>query len=198
MAKDTTIGIIGKGNVGSNIKKGLERAGYAVEMSGSDPASVEKVAKDSDMLVLAVPSNEMRNVLEECNGAYKGKILIDVSNVLTDDKEFAGDMNQSKAEELQSMAEGATVVKAFNTVFAPNMATGEANGDPLSLFVAGDDEKSRHMVEQLGKDMGFEPVDAGPLMNARYLEALGYLNITLGMKQGMGSDIGFRLVGKPE
>lgn len=194
MAEKPKIGIIGKGNVGSHLGDGLKKAGYEVEICGSDQKNVEQTARNNDMLILAVPPDQTRNVIDEFNGQHKGKILVDVTNVVDENGEFAGSMDQSKAEEVQSIARDATVVKAFNTVFADNMDTGQANGDRLSLFVAGDDEKSRMLVEQLGKDIGFDPVDAGPLKNARYLEALGYLNMQLGMKQGMGSEIGFRLI----
>lgn len=193
MAGKPHIGIIGDGNVGSNLQKGLSRAGYDVKTSGHEPEKVQKLAKDSDVLILAVPSTELKNVLDEFDGAHNGKVLVDVTNVVTGDFEYAGRLEQSKAEELQTWAKDAKVVKAFNTVFAPTMSEGQANGDRLSVFVAGDDERSREIVRTMAQDVGFDAVDAGPLKNARYLETLGYLNMTLGMKQNQGN-VGFRLV----
>ncbi|HRR27108.1 MAG TPA: hypothetical protein P5300_10465, partial [Acidobacteriota bacterium] len=61
-------------------------------------------------------------------------------------------------------------------------------------FVAGDDQDAKDHVLRLGRDIGFDPVDAGPLRNARWLEALGYLNIQLGYLLGMGTEIGFKLI----
>ncbi len=49
-------------------------------------------------------------------------------------------------------------------------------------------------VMDFGRDIGFDPIDTGPLPNARLLESLGQLNILLGLKLGMGTDIGFTLV----
>jgi predicted dinucleotide-binding enzyme len=85
------------------------------------------------------------------------------------------------------------VVKAFNTVFAQHMSRGSVVGQQLSLFAAGDDAAARKAVLELGKAIGFDAIDAGPLKNARHLEALGYFNIQLGYVLGHGPDIGFKL-----
>jgi predicted dinucleotide-binding enzyme len=60
--------------------------------------------------------------------------------------------------------------------------------------VAGDDAEAKRAVMGLGKEIGFEPVDAGALRNARYLEAMAIQIINLGFGQGMGASIGYRLV----
>lgn len=195
MAEKPKIGIIGKGDVGTNLAKGLTTAGYEVDEAGSDRSKVHQVAKDSDVIIMAVPHDETQNVLDECQGAHEGKILVDVTNVLSEDFKFAGSMQKSQAEKLQSLAPESVVAKAFNTVFAPTMSTGRANGDRLSVFVACDDDESRKRVMTLAQDIGFDAVDSGSLQNARYLEPLGYLNIQLGMKHGEeGADVGFKLV----
>ena len=85
-------------------------------------------------------------------------------------------------------------VKAFNTVFAQNMATGQVKGRKLSLFVASDDRGAKEKVLGLGRELGFDAVDAGPLQNARGLESLGFFQIQLGYGLKMGTDIGFTLV----
>lgn len=78
----------------------------------------------------------------------------------------------SGAEELQKAIPGAHVVKAFNTVFAQNMSEGSAAGQQLTVFAAGDNKQARDEVLALGKAIGFDAIDAGPLSNARPLEAL--------------------------
>ena len=62
--------------------------------------------------------------------------------------------------------------------------------------MAGDDAKAKQAVLQLGRDIGFDPVDAGGLANARALEPLAFLNIQLGyvINKGLGSGIGIALV----
>jgi predicted dinucleotide-binding enzyme len=74
------------------------------------------------------------------------------------------------------------------------MAAGQVKDETLTLFVAGDDAGAKEQVLGLGKGMGLDPVDAGPLKNARWLETLGYLNIQLGYMLKMGTQIGFKLV----
>ena len=73
-------------------------------------------------------------------------------------------------------------------------STGKIGEERLALFVAGDDAKAKQTVMQLGKDIGFDPVDAGPLKSARYLEPMGMLMINLGYNLGMGPKIGIKLV----
>ena len=188
------IGIIGSGNVGTALKRGLEGAGYEVKSAGRDPKGVRATAAWGEMLILAIPFGAMDDALREMGDAVQGKVLIDVTNVLTPDYQLALGCTTSGAEELQKKAPTAKVVKAFNTVFAQSMSTGKVKGEKLSLFVAGDDGTAKNLVLSAGKDIGFDPVDAGPLMNARWLETLGYFNIQLGYTLKMGADIGFKLV----
>lgn len=100
----------------------------------------------------------------------------------------------STAEETQKKLPKAKVVKAFNTVFAPNQSTGKVGNEQLTAFIAGDDLKTKQTVAQLTRDIGFDPVDCGPLKAARYLEAMGIMIINLGYSYGMGTKIGYKLV----
>lgn len=60
---------------------------------------------------------------------------------------------------------------------------------PIQVFVAGDDEVAKERVSAIAERMGFAPVNAGPLANARYIEPLAQLNIQLGYVQGRGTQI---------
>jgi hypothetical protein len=77
------------------------------------------------------------------------------------------------------------VVKAFNTVFAQILA-GAATpaGIAVPTFVAADDTAAKERVKALAADIGLQPVDAGPLKNARFLEPLAALNIYFGYGAG--------------
>jgi predicted dinucleotide-binding enzyme len=88
----------------------------------------------------------------------------------------------------------AKVVKAFNTVFAKNQSTAKVNNQQLTAFIAGDALKAKQIVAKLTRDIGFDPVDCGPLKAARYLEAIAILLINLAFTCGMGTTIGYRLV----
>jgi hypothetical protein len=72
------------------------------------------------------------------------------------------------------------------------MDSGKLNGQALSAFVAGDDESARNKILELVKSIGFDAVSAGPLQNARALEALGFFNIQLGYVLGNGAMTGFK------
>lgn len=189
------IGIIGNGNVGSALERGLSRAGHRVDAVGHEPGRVKQVAADAEVVVLAVPYGERENALREMGDAVRGKVLVDVTNALGPDQGLAVDpRKESGAEQLQSWAPGAKVVKAFNTVFAQHMDNGKVHGERLTVLAAGDDESAKRRVLHLARDVGFDAVDAGPLRNARWLETLGFLNIQLGYSVGLGPAIGFRLV----
>jgi 8-hydroxy-5-deazaflavin:NADPH oxidoreductase len=188
------IAVIGKGNVGSTLQRGLERAGYDVRSTGKDPRLVRETAEWGEVIILAVPYPAIDEAVRTMADGVRGKTLIDVTNALTPDYQLAIGFSTSGAEELQKKAAAAKVVKAFNTVFAEHMATGQTKGTTLTVFAAGDDQGAKEHVLQLGRDIGFDAVDAGPLKNARWLETLGYFNIQLGYTLGMGTGIGFKLI----
>jgi hypothetical protein len=100
----------------------------------------------------------------------------------------------SAGEETQRLLPKARVVKAFNTVFAVNMPTGTVGGEKLTAFIAGDDKAAKGVVMKLASDIGFKPLDCGPMRNARFLEPMTALLIHLGYEQGRGTGMGFKLV----
>jgi 8-hydroxy-5-deazaflavin:NADPH oxidoreductase len=187
------VGIIGNGNVGSALSRGLTRAGYEVRAVGKGEP-VRETATWANVIILAVPFGEVENALREMGDAVNGKTLIDVTNVLSPTMELALGCTISGAEELQRKAPGANVVKAFNTVFAVHMDSGKLKRETLTAFAASDHAEAKVDVLTLQRAIGFDAVDAGPLQNARWLETLGYFNIQLGFVQKMGSGIGFKLV----
>jgi predicted dinucleotide-binding enzyme len=191
------IAIIGSGNVGSAIKRGAEKAGYETRTTRSSAEEVRSAGTWGDVVILAVPATARRDAIRNL-GDVEGKTIVDPTNLLNADWSYAGSLEKSGAEQVQEWAKGARVVKAFNTVFAHNMATGKVKGESLSLLVAGDDANAKQQVIDLGNAIGFEALDAGPLQNARYLEAMGFLNIQLGYgPTKYGSDIGFKVVNVP-
>jgi predicted dinucleotide-binding enzyme len=189
------IGIIGQGSVGTAISEGLERAGYEVRTTGRDPRLVRDVAEWGDLIILAVPYSQRRNAIDTIGKENLAeKTLVDVTNALDDKYDFAGSTKHSGAEEVQDwVGKDCCVVKAFNTTFARTMDTGQAQGEPLTLFCAGDDPEAKEEVYALGKGIGFDPVDAGDLRNARWLEPMGYLNMQVAKaNKPFGDEVGFR------
>lgn len=188
------IGIIGKGHVGSALARGLERAGNEIRTAGRDKEATASVADWAELVILAVPFGQLDDVVAVAGDKLAGKTVVDVTNALGADMSLALGFTTSGAEELQRKLPGAHVVKAFNTVFAEHMDTGRLGEDALTAFVASDSPEAKAEVSALAKQIGFDPVDAGPLQNARHLEPLGYLCIQLGYVIEMGTKIGVKLL----
>ncbi|SDR51141.1 hypothetical protein SAMN05443245_6844 [Paraburkholderia fungorum] len=195
--------VVGYGNVGAAMVKQLSAAGHQVEVTGRKLEGVEKVAaqfgansaplsaaaKNADVVLLAVPYNNAAAALGEL-GSLKGKVLVDVTNPLTDD--YMGltiGHTTSAAEEIAKLTD-ASVVKAFNTLFAQVVDGGATYpSQAASVFAAGDDQDAKQKTVALAESMGFGTIDAGGLKNARYLEAVAGLNIYLGYGAGLGVQI---------
>jgi predicted dinucleotide-binding enzyme len=188
------IAILGRGNVGSSLARGLARTYAAVQTVGNNKDAQRKAAAEAEIVILAVPFTALDDVIKNVGPALAGKVVIDATNALDAGMNLALGFTTSAAEELQKKVPGARVVKALNTVFAQHMGNGKVGSTPLSGFIAGDDAEAKRVVTALLQDIGFETVDAGPLKNARLLEPLGYLNIQLGYVLGLGPNIGFKLV----
>ncbi|MGE5187797.1 MAG: NADPH-dependent F420 reductase [Betaproteobacteria bacterium] len=188
------IAIIGKGNVGSALGKGLTKAGHEVKYGHRDPAEpVSGAAKWGELIILAVPHNNGADAIENIKPFADGKTVIDVMNAIGPHMELDISCTTSTAEETQKGLPKSHVVKAFNTVFAKNQSTAKVGNEKLTAFIAGDDADAKKTVAKLTGDIGFDPVDCGPLRNARYLEAMGNMLINLAYTYGMGTDIGYKL-----
>lgn len=188
------IAIIGKGNVGSALCSGLSNK-HEIKFGHRDPSEpVAAAAKWGEVIILAVPHGNANDAIEEIRPYADGKTVIDVMNAVGANSDLAISCTTSTAEETQKKLPKAKVVKAFNTVFAPNQSTGKVGGEQLTAFMAGDDLKAKQTVAQLTRDIGFDPVDCGPLKSARYLEAMGILIINLAYNYGMGNKMGYKLV----
>lgn len=188
------IAIIGKGNVGTALQAGLSQLGHQVRAVGRDAQLVHQAALASELIILAMPFSETDNVVTALGVAANGKVVVDATNLLTDSLHLAAGFDTSGAEQLQAKLPAARVVKAFNTSFAGTMASGHVKGEQLVGLVAGDDTAAKQTVLEIVDALGFDAVDAGPLQMARYLEPMALLNIRLAYVQGLGPNMGFRLV----
>lgn len=198
--------VIGAGNMGSAFVKQLTQAGHRVSVTARDLAKAQAVAAahpgaqavaaagaaaSAEVVVIATGYGDAVAAARSV-GDLAGKTVIDISNPLTAD--YMGltiGHSTSAGEEIAAALPGAKLVKAFNTVFAQVLAGGAdfGKGNVVPVYFAGDDAQAKAKVEQLIVSAGFSPVDAGPLKNARYLEAVAGFNIYLGYGAGKGTSI---------
>lgn len=194
MVMSKKVAIIGNGNVGSALARGLTKARRDVKSVGEDKGEIRNLVEWADVVVLAVPFGAVDDVAATIAPLAKGKTVVDVTNALTAEMQLAVGYTTSGAEELQKKLPQANVVKAFNTQFAQHMDSGRLADQRLTVFVAGDHTEAKRDASEVATAIGFEVVDAGPLANARLLEPLGYLNIQLGYVLGLGTQIGLKLI----
>jgi predicted dinucleotide-binding enzyme len=189
------VAMIGKGHVGKAIGSGLERVGHEVKYGHRNLEEDPRAAAEwGEMAILAVPYHQLDNVVESIGPMLEKKIVVDATNVYGANGKPVVFSNTSGAEKLQRKLPGSKVVKAFNTVFAANQDTGHIGEEQLTGFVAGDDAEAKKVVMSLMSDLGYDPVDSGPLREAKFLEDMGIHIIDLAFGQGMGTSIGYRLV----
>jgi len=189
------IAIIGKGNVGTALSNGLSKAGHKIKFGHRDPKeNVADAAKWGELIIIAVPHENSDNAIENIKPFADKKIVIDVMNAIGANMNLGISCTTSTAEQTQKKLPEAYVVKAFNTVFAPNQSTAKIGNQQLTAFIAGDNSEAKQTVAQLTKDIGFDPVDCGPLAAARNLESMANLIINLAYKYGMGNKMGYKLV----
>jgi predicted dinucleotide-binding enzyme len=205
-----TIAMIGAGNVGAALGGRLVLTGEQVFFGVPDPArhaelaarlgaqarvgSVAEAVAASDLAILAVPYAAALEVARSI-ADWGGKILVDATNPLAPG--LAGltvGTTTSGAEEIARLAHSARVVKAFNTTGFDNMAKPRYGEAAVFMPIAGDDAAARARVVALATRLGFDSVDAGPLMAARYLEPFAMTWIHLALRQGLGRDFAFALL----
>lgn len=204
------IAIIGAGNVGGTLGRRWLKLGHEVifgvrdvhgataeqlrsELGGNARLTAPaEAAAASDVVVLTVPSAAAESTTSSL-GDLTGKVLVDATNPVA--AGFAHGLAEgSVAERVAAVAPAAHVVKAFNTTGFNVMADPKFGAESASLFLCGDDAAAKEQVQQLAAGLGFEPVDCGPLRQARLLEHLALLWISMALAHGHGRGIAFRLL----
>ncbi|MEX1169326.1 MAG: NADPH-dependent F420 reductase [Chloroflexota bacterium] len=207
------IAIIGSGNVGLALASAFTQAGHAVRLTARHSEKAQAVASETgarwadsnvdaaaqaDLVVLAIPFANAEAVAAEIRDAVAGKPVIDVSNRMAFGADGPTiDSGPSNAERLAGWLPEASVVKAFNTVFASNQVDPNVEGIQLDGFVAADDPAAKATVLELVDSIGLRAIDAGPLGRAQQLEQLAFLNIALNATNGWSWQSGWRLAGAP-
>jgi predicted dinucleotide-binding enzyme len=208
------IGIFGSGLMGSKLGTILARAGHEVVFSYShSPRKLQRLAREArgraragtpgeaalnaDALLLAVHWSRVDDVLKQA-GDLSGKVIVTCSLPMSaDDTRLVVARTSSGAEALARKARKAEVVSAFGTVpsevFFDVFAAKRRSRRRPSLLYCGDDQVAKDVVARLIRDVGFDPVDAGPLRIARYLEPFTLAMAQLAYEGDGGPRIAYRI-----
>jgi predicted dinucleotide-binding enzyme len=177
------IGIIGAGHIGSTLAGHFASAGHEVVIANSRgpdtltalvdelgkntrAGTTEEAARFGEVVVEAIPFGRYRELPA---AELAGKTVIDTSNYYAErDGHFAelDDGTTTSAELIQAHLAGAHVVKAFNAILWSHLRDyGHPGGGErrYGIPIAGDDDAAKRQVKDLIEEMGFDPVDAGPL-----------------------------------
>jgi predicted dinucleotide-binding enzyme len=195
----SNISIIGTGNMARAIGTLAIAGGNTVEIIGRDQSKAADLAKTlggstttgefgavpaGDIVVVALLYASVVPVVAQYGNALAGKVVVDICNPFNS----AGDGlaipdGTSIAQQVAEAApDSARVVKAFNTVFQVVLAKGQ----PLDVFVAGDDERAKAGVAEFIKTLKLRPLDVGGLNMAHYLEGMGLVAVGLA-QHGVGN-----------
>ncbi|MBI5103653.1 MAG: NAD(P)-binding domain-containing protein [Solirubrobacterales bacterium] len=186
MARGIAARALAGGNTVTLLGTAAEKAeALAAELSGDVRAGTVGDPLQGDVVVLAVWYQALDDVLGRYADQLAGRTVVDITNPV-DPQTYAPLTVEagSAAQEIAQKAPGAKVVKAFNTTFAGSLVAGEVAGQPLDVFVAGDDEDAKAQVRRLAESAGLRVLDAGPLAHARQLEGAGYLHMAV--QPGLG------------
>ena len=206
------VGILGSGLMGGKLGTIFARAGHEVVFSyahskeklkrlaraaqgNARAGTPREAAQDADALLLAVHWSRVDDVLNQ-TGDLSGKVIVSCSLPMNaDDTELVVAHTSSGAEELAKMIPKSRVVAAFNTVPSEvlfSVFEAKGNATKPSLVYCGDERRGKRVAAELIRDAGFEPVDAGPLRIARYIEPFCLLVAQLAYEGEGGPELAYR------
>ena len=195
---DTTVAIIGTGNIGSRLATNLAAGGQDFLLASRDQEAARKIASTldghaaavsvdeaierADVLVLAVWFDTAKQLITEYGERLDGKVVIDPSNAVApgDDGAFhkvIGDQESSGEILANLLPTGARLVKAFGTLTADTLSTAAWREPERAVqFYATDDDAAGEIVAELIRADGYEPVRVGGLDKSIRIEAFGDLH----------------------
>lgn len=197
----SSISIIGSGNMAEAIGALALKGGNTVEVIGRDADRAQALARalgdgatarawgaapTGDIVILAVLFAGAVPVVSEYGEALADKIVVDITNPFNADATgLAVPHDTSVAQMVAEAAPASThVVKAFNTLFRHILVS----GDPVDVFMAGDDRQAKASVAAFITSLGLRPRDAGGLHMAHWLEGASLLEMGLA-RTGLGFNI---------
>lgn len=197
------VGVLGSGDVGQTLAAGFLKHGHEAMIGTREPAklapwqkanpkakvgSVSETAAFGEVLMLAVKGSVAADVLRAAGQAnLAGKVVIDASNPIADAPpdhgvlKFFTTLDNSLLEQLQKEFKNARLVKAFNSVGAPQMVNPSyAGGIRPTMFLCGNDNAAKRTVSEILDQFGWDTADMGTVEAARAIEPLCMLWCILG------------------
>jgi 8-hydroxy-5-deazaflavin:NADPH oxidoreductase len=208
------VGILGSGLMGGKLGTLFARAGHEVVFSyarsrkkleglareagaSARAGTPQEAARDADAVLLAVHWSRVDDVLRQA-GDMAGKTVVTCSLPMNeDDTRLVVGLTSSGAEELARKVPAARVVSAFGTVPSEvlfGVFEARKRRSRPSLLYCGDAQDAKDAATTLIRDVGFDPVDAGPLRIARYMEPFTLLVAQLAYEGEGGPELAYRLV----
>jgi NADPH-dependent F420 reductase len=180
------VAIIGTGRMGRGFATALAPK-HQVTVGSRDPNRARKVATatgaargatyaeaaaEAEVVILTVPWPAIDDTLGQL-GELNQTVVVDISfPYRKSEREALLEKGSSTAEQIQKRLPHARVVKGWNHVHAQHLTAPEVDGIAASVLITGDDPEAKQIVSTLATDMGFHPVDVGPLKATRELERL--------------------------
>ncbi|KRQ20386.1 NADP oxidoreductase [Mycobacteroides sp. H001] len=195
----SSISIIGTGNMASTLAALAVAGGNTVEVIGRDQPKAAELAKTlggdttagefgavpaGDIVIVALGYANVVPVVIQYGDALAGKVVVDLCNPVNPTGDgLAIPDGTSIAQDVAAAAPASTsVVKAFNTTFGAVLSKGQ----PMDVFIAGDDQGAKASVAEFIESLNLRPLDVGGLTMAHYLEGLGLVMIGLA-QHGIGN-----------
>lgn len=177
------IGIIGAGHIGGTLTRRLRALGHDVSVAnsrgpatlkpladetGARAVTVQEAAQGKDVVIVTIPEKNIPSLPKSLfSGSAPDTVVVDTGNYYPQrDGKIAAIESGTTESRWVSQQIGHPVIKTFNNIYAKHLLEkGLPRGDAkrIALPVAGDDEKAKAVVMRLVDELGFDPVDAGPL-----------------------------------
>jgi len=158
----------------------------------------EEILDGAEVVMLTMRDDAQRETLRRMGALLAGKVVVSMANPLRVGNRTATVVLQpegSLAEEAQRDAPDAHVVSAFHEVRVDRFADLDEPIDSDTL-VCGDDGQAKKVIMQLARDVGVRPVDAGALVNSRYVESFVAVLISINFRYKATSSL--RITGLPD
>jgi predicted dinucleotide-binding enzyme len=209
------IGILGTGRMGVRLARLFADNGHGVLLGSRRPARAAQIARglarpriaggsyeEAAGAAVVIPAMFLRDgmldTLEPLRAQLSGKIVVDITNPFNaayDD--FILPWDTSGAEHFQHRFPRARLVGAYKNVWWEVFDQPQFDGAPSDVYVVGDDAEAKRRFLALAEGSPFRYLDAGPLINARFVERMTLFSAQLGQSLGYFPRMNWRLLGEP-